>query len=240
MKFHSSLLPVLFHALIFSGLLTLSACLPSASILRNKNYKYVGKQFKEDVKALRQLKKVVVIDPHFQVLRENKKFRRLELDYQETARKNRYVNERIGLCARLAGLDATIVRYDTLVSGDAYKLNDLRRLERDVLAGIRLLGPKDTDLKEMMGSVIKFRMSPLPRFRPEFGHLSREYGTPYFMLMEHTEVLRAGTQTTSYALLVNVEKAEVVALLNREMNRPARQDYFSALLHDFFRMIQKR
>lgn len=230
----------LLQALILGGLLALSSCLPMASTLRNKNYKFVGEGFKEDAKALRQLKKVVVIDPHFQVLRQDKKFKRMEIDHEETAKKNRYLNERIGLCARLAGLEATIVRYDTLEPNDAYKLNDLRQLERDVLASMRLLGPKSTPSTRAAGTVIKFKMKPSPRFRPDFGHLSREYGTPYFILMEHTEIHRGGPKTTSYALLVNVEKAEVVALLNREFDRRARQDYFSALLHDFFRMIQKK
>jgi len=204
------------------------------------NYKFIGENFNDDRKNLSKVGKIVIIDPRFLVLRENRKIKQLETDYKLTAERCGFLMDRLTLTARLTGLEAKIIRYDSLSPGDAYKLNELRRLQRDVLASFRLLGPKSTPYVRSQRSVIKREMIPVPRFRPEFAQLSQEYGTPYFMLMEHTEVYQRGAKTTSYALLVNVEKAEIVAMLNRQMERPARKDYFSALLHDFFRMIQKK
>jgi hypothetical protein len=177
------------------------------------------------------VKKIICINPIYTSEKGRKKSAAQAVEKFEV--RNSRFQELLLDNAIKARINLQLIDGNHLKSSDQDYFNDLAPLLNQMLVAINLQDGRS------LGAGYYRDWEAAPMIDSRFSHLSKKYGTPYFMFTSLRKKSGGYVHTSWQAIIVNVESATIRHAEFRISGLRIRQDLLDSMIYDFFNILHR-
>ena len=185
---------------------------------------------------MKKITKIVCLAPDLTLLEENSRGQ-LKRMYA-SAHMNDMFTEDLQRAAKLNGINLQIIDPGKLTDNNISYFNECIPLKQEILASNLVQESSFTDLMQYAKQGIHTKLlTNTPHISPDFSGLSKQYGTPYFMICG----MYSQPKFTVYLqVLVNVETTEVLYREIKSINHKINGRNMRPLLYDSYAFMKQK